>query len=350
MYLMLMSTGREAVVLKGEPQVGLTREQRLFFLGAGSIGEAMLKGMVSAQLLPPQQITVCNRAHPARLQALERHYGVHICQDKQAEIAQADILLLAVKPFDLVAALQEIAPMVSPRQLIVSVVAGASTRVIEQCLLQYPHTDLKKKETPGTAPTRSDTSHFSGTLPKRSSGFAPGAAVPVIRAMPNTSSFVQASATALCRGRQATAAHVEIASDLFSAIGTSEVVDEAHMDAVTGLSGTGPAYFYYVAEALLEAGRACGLAGETCRALLVQTMYGAAKMLQETGTEPAELRHQVTSPNGTTMAAMAVLEQGEAQQLFLQAVQRATMRASEMGQQLDASVCVTATQERSDSK
>ncbi len=291
--------------------MGLTQEQRLFFLGAGSIGEAMLKGMVSAQLLPPQQITVCNRVHPVRLQALQAHYGVHICQDKRAEIDRADILLVAVKPFDLVAALQEIAPMVSPRQLIVSVVAGASTQVIEQCL---------------------------------------GVAVPVIRAMPNTSSFVQASATALCRGRQATAEHVEIASDLFSAIGTSEVVDEADMDAITGLSGTGPAYFYYVVEALLEAGQACGLAGETCRALLVQTMYGAAKMLQETGTEPAELRRQVTSPNGTTMAAMAVLEQGAAQQLFLQAVQRATMRASEMGQQLDASISAAVVKGLSNSK
>jgi pyrroline-5-carboxylate reductase len=129
-----------------------------------------------------------------------------------------------------------------------------------------------------------------------------------------------------------------MAQDLFSAIGISVVVEEMLMDAVTGLSGTGPAYFYYVVEALLAAGQACGLPAEICRTLLIQTLHGAATMLRETGKDPGELRRQVTSPNGTTMAAIATLEEGNGSQLFLQAVQRATQRASEMGQHIETSV------------
>lgn len=279
--------------------MGLTQEQQVFFLGAGSISEAIIKGIVGARLLPPKQITVCNRVHCARLEELHKSYGVSICQDKQADIARADILVLAVKPFDLVNALQEIAPLVGSRHLLLSVVAGASTHLIERCLQ---------------------------------------VSTPVIRAMPNTSSFVQTSATAICQGQWATSHHLEIAQDLFSAIGVSVVVQEMLMDAVTGLSGTGPAYFYYVVEALLEAGQACGLPAEICRTLLIQTLHGAAAMLRETGKDPGELRRQVTSPNGTTMAAIATLEEGNGSQLFLQAVQRATQRASEMGQHIEASV------------
>jgi pyrroline-5-carboxylate reductase len=279
--------------------MGLTQEQQVFFLGAGSISEAIIKGMVGARLLPPEQITVCNRTHSARLEELQRSYGVSICQDKQADIARADILVLAVKPFDLVNALQEIAPLVSSHHLLLSVVAGASTHLIERCLQ---------------------------------------VSAPIIRVMPNTSSFVQTSATAICQGQWATSRHLEMAQDLFSAIGISVVVEEMLMDAVTGLSGTGPAYFYYVVEALLAAGQACGLPAEICRTLLIQTLHGAATMLRETGKDPGELRRQVTSPNGTTMAAIATLEEGNGSQLFLQAVQRATQRASEMGQHIETSV------------
>jgi pyrroline-5-carboxylate reductase len=277
--------------------VRLIQGQQVFFLGAGSISEAIIRGMIDAHLLPPEQITVCNRRHAARLEELQKRYGVSICLKKQEDITRANILVLAVKPDDLVNALQEIAPLVRPHHLLLSVVAGASTHLIEGCLLM---------------PT------------------------PVIRVMPNTSSSVQASATAMCPGQWATSHHLEIAQDLFAAIGISVVVEESLMDAVTGLSGTGPAYFYYVVEALLEAGQACGLPPEVCRSLLIQTLHGAATMLRETGEDPKELRHRVTSPNGTTMAAITALEEGSASQLFLHAVQRATQRASEMGQQMEA--------------
>jgi pyrroline-5-carboxylate reductase len=130
---------------------------------------------------------------------------------------------------------------------------------------------------------------------------------------------------------------MKIAHYLFSGIGISLTVQEEQMDAVTGLSGTGPAYFYYVVETLLEAGQSCGLSEEITRSLLIQTLYGSAKMLQETGLPPDELRRQVTSPNGTTMAAMKVLEESGVRQSFLQAVQRATRRAAELGRLAEGS-------------
>ncbi|HLZ58265.1 MAG TPA: pyrroline-5-carboxylate reductase [Ktedonosporobacter sp.] len=272
----------------------MLQEKRLFFLGAGSMSEAIIKGIVEAGLIAPQQIVISNRNRAARLQDLGNRYDVRICQNKEAEIAGADIIVLAMKPFDLVDALSEVSAAISARQLVISVAAGVSTAAIEQCLPE---------------------------------------GVPVIRSMPNTSSFVQASATAISQGTWATSQHIAVAQAFFSAIGISVVVAEKDLNAVTGLSGTGPAYIYYVVEALMEAGLSCGLSADTCRALLEQTVYGAAQMLRETGKDPAELRRQVTSPNGTTMAAMTVLEQGDAQRLFIHAMQRATQRAAEMGQQ-----------------
>ncbi|EFH82401.1 pyrroline-5-carboxylate reductase [Ktedonobacter racemifer] len=275
--------------------MAIQREQTLFFLGAGSMSEAMIKGIVTAGILPAEQIIISNRRHSERLAHLRETYGVRICQEKQAELAEAGMIIIAVKPFDMATALQEIAPYVTARQLVISVVAGAATETIEQ--------------------------HFHE-------------AVPVVRAMPNTSSFVQASATALCRGRWANDEHLALARQLFAAIGVAVSVEETLMDAVTGLSGTGPAYFYYVIESLMAGGLACGLSQEDCRVLMEQTVFGVAKMLQETGKDPAELRRQVTSPNGTTMAAMEVLDRGHGKQLFVQAVQRATQRSVEMGKEM----------------
>lgn len=269
---------------------------KVFFLGAGAVGEALIKGLLNAGLLSAEQIVISNRKNVARLEALQQLYGVRVSQDKREDCQQADLVILAMKPFDLPAALAEVAPVISARQIVISLAAGVSTAMIERQL---------------------------------------GLPAPVMRAMPNTSSSVQASATALCGGHWVTSAHLELAQSLFSAIGISVVVEEEQMNAVTGLSGSGPAYFYYLVEALQEAAQQCGLTAETARALLVQTIYGAARMLQESDQEPAELRRQVTSPNGTTMAGLAVLEQGGVYQLLIQTVQRATARAAEMGEQVE---------------
>ena len=269
---------------------------KVFFLGAGAVGEALIKGLLNAGLLSAEQIVISNRRNLARLEALQQIYGVRASEDKLEDCRQADLVILAMKPFDLPSALAEIAPAISARQVVISLAAGVSTAMIERQL---------------------------------------GLPVPVIRAMPNTSSSVQASATALCGGHWAASEHLELAQSIFSAIGISVVVAEEQMNAVTGLSGSGPAYFYYLVEALQEAAQQCGLPAETARTLLVQTIYGAARMLQESEQDPAELRRQVTSPNGTTMAGLAVLEQGGVYQLLIQTVQRATARAAEMGEQVE---------------
>lgn len=270
---------------------------RIFFLGAGAVCEALLKGMLSAGLVRAEQVTISNRKHGERLEELRQRYGVQVTSNKVESCREADLVVLAMKPFDLPAALQEVGDALSSRQVVISLAAGISTAMIE-----------------------------------RQSGLP----VPVIRAMPNTSSSVQASATALCGGRWATAEHLELAQRLFSAIGVSVVVEEEQMNAVTGLSGSGPAYVYYLVEALQEAAQQCGLPAETARTLLVQTIYGAARMLQESELSPADLRRQVTSPNGTTMAGLSVLEEGGVYQLLIQTVRRASERAAEMGVQVEA--------------
>lgn len=270
-------------------------KKRLFFLGAGSMAEAMVKGILAAGLFPPQQITVSNRSNTRRLYEIETAYGVNTCQSKEhkaARAAAADIIIVAVKPFDVAAALENVRLTITPHHLIISVAAGVSTTAIETYL---------------------------------------GGGVPVIRAMPNTSSFVQESATAISAGDHVSAEHMMVAQEIFSAIGTAIIVEEEQLDAVTGLSGSGPAYIYYIVEALLDAGIACGLPYETSQTLVLQTLSGAVKMLKETGKDAAELRRQVTSPNGTTMAGLQALEEGHADHLFIQAVKQATTRSIELG-------------------
>lgn len=270
-------------------------KKRLFFLGAGSMAEAMVKGILAAELFPPQQITVSNRSHTTRLYEIEAAYGVNICQSKEHKAdraATADIIIVAVKPFDVAAALENVRSAITPHHLVISVAAGVSTTAIESYL---------------------------------------GGDVPVIRAMPNTSSFVQESATAISAGHHVSVEHMMIAQEIFSAIGTAIIIGEEQLDAVTGLSGSGPAYIYYIVEALLDAGIACGLPYETSQALVLQTLSGAVKMLKETGKDAAELRRQVTSPNGTTMAGLQALEEGHADHLFIQAVKQATARSIELG-------------------
>jgi pyrroline-5-carboxylate reductase len=270
-------------------------DTEIFFLGAGALTEAMLRGLTATATVSPGRVTVSNRRQIARLHELGTRYGVRASADKLADIARAELIVLAVKPYDVTAALAEVGPALRAGQLLVSVAAGVSTQTLE--------------------------AHMP-------------AGMAVVRAMPNTSSFVQESATAICAGRHADAAALERTRGLFAAIGTVATVEETAMDAVTGLSGSGPAYIYYVTEALLAAGIAVGLSAETSRDLLLQTLQGATRMLRETGHGPAALRRQVTSPNGTTMAGIAALDERGVRDAFRLAVERATARAREMGEEL----------------
>jgi pyrroline-5-carboxylate reductase len=259
------------------------------FIGAGNIAEALLRGLLTSGVAAPDRCLIANRSSDERLARVARS-GVRTTRDRARVMKESDIIVLAVKPQDMPQALAEIAPHTRDGQLVISVAAGVTTELIE--------------------------GHLGRT--------------PVVRAMPNTGCAVGASATALCRGRWANEQHLAAARLIFQAVGQVVVVPEPLFDLVTGLSGTGPAYVYLLAEAMVEAGVRAGLSSGAARALVTQTVLGAGKMLVESGEEPATLRQHVTSPNGTTMAAMRVLDEAGFYAAVIRAVERATQRAGEL--------------------
>ncbi|SMO76051.1 pyrroline-5-carboxylate reductase [Melghirimyces algeriensis] len=271
---------------------------QICFIGAGSMAEALLSGLLNNTPTSAKHIHVINRQNQNRIQYLSKKYGIISPKDNQAAIKQADTVILAVKPKDITHALDQWGMYFHPGQRIISVVAGISIPFIENRLT-----------------TR----------------------IPVIRAMPNTSCAVAQSATALCTGTHASEKDLDTAFQIFSSIGTVVVVDEKDMDAVTGLSGSGPAYIYYLVEALEQAGIQAGLTPSIARHLTLQTLAGAAHMLMETKEEPAELRRKVTSPGGTTMAGLETLAQHHFQKSLIHAVQKAKQRSKELGKSFSPS-------------
>ena len=261
----------------------------LGLIGAGNMGEALLRGLIGTGI-PADRCVVTNRSNDARLSGVADRWGVRTTRDKARVMAEGEVIVLAVKPADMSDVLRDIAPHARSRHLVISVAAGIPLEMIEH--------------------------HLEG--------------VPAARAMPNTSTAVGASATAVCLGRWATEDHLSTVRDIFEAVGSVVVVPEPLFDAVTGLSGSGPAYVYLLAEALLEAGVRAGLSRDVALALVSQTVLGAGKMLIETGEDPATLRDRVTSPGGTTLAGLQALEEGRFQAAVWEAVARAARRAGEL--------------------
>lgn len=263
------------------------------FLGAGAIAEAIIRGMLNAGIIQPEQVLVSNRSNRERLNELAEQYGVRVARSKPhlAEVCQ--VLVLACKPKDVADLLAEVGSRCRRGQIILSLAAGISTRFIEE------------RVTDG---------------------------VMVVRSMPNTSSQVGESATAICPGRNATAEAMALVRSMLEGVGQVYEVPEEQMDAVTGLSGSGPAYVYLILEAMMQAGVEVGLPADVARALSIQTLKGAAKMVAETGTDPGVLREQVTSPNGTTAAGLQELREAGFSQALVRAVARATERSRELGQ------------------
>ncbi|HXX38010.1 MAG TPA: pyrroline-5-carboxylate reductase [bacterium] len=265
-------------------------DQLVAFVGAGNMAEALLRGLLGTGTVSPRRCIVTNKSNDARLRGFAAQWGIGTTRDKAHLMREGDVVILAVKPRDMPVVLDEIAPHATPRHLVVSVAAGVPLATIEHRLR----------------------------------------GVPVIRTMPNTSTAVNASATALCAGRWAAASHLDVARRMFGAVGRVVAVPEPLFDAVTGLSGSGPAYVYLLAEAMVDAGIRAGLDHETALHLVSQTVLGAGKMLAESGHDPAALRARVTSPNGTTMAGVRALEEGGFPAAVRDAVARATARAREL--------------------
>jgi pyrroline-5-carboxylate reductase len=270
----------------------MIRNKKIAFIGAGAMTEAILSGLLEKNKILGQNITILNKSNKTRLNYLIETYGLAKLDDPVQQVRDAEIIIFAMKPIDVEKALLKWKDIIHSEQIIISVAAGIPTLTFEKI------------------------------LPENN---------PVIRAMPNTSSAVGRSATAICTGKWANQHHLQIAEEIFAAIGIVVSVEEEMMDAVTGLSGSGPAYFYYMVEALEQAGVAAGLEPEIARTLTLQTILGAAHMLAETGKRPEQLREEVTSPGGTTMAGLKVLRDYRVNQAIIQAVLRAKERSEEMG-------------------
>lgn len=268
------------------------KRMRLGIIGCGQMGEALLRGVVSAKLVSPEQVMVSDPL-AERLATLARIYGVRTQTDNCQVAQQTELLVLAVKPQVAGELLAELGGSVGKQTLVISVITGLRLVRIEAEL---------------------------------------GGQVRVVRAVPNTPVLVGRGATAVAGGAHASAADLETAVDFFSAVGTAIVVQERHLDAVTGLSGSGPAYACVMIEALADGGVQVGLSRDVALRLAAQTLLGAAALVLETGEHPGQLKDRVASPGGTTIAGLRELEVGGVRAALINAVEAATRRAAQLGQ------------------
>lgn len=260
-------------------------------IGCGNMGRALALGLLAAGKHQPTDL-IASDADAARRQAVSQELGIEVVADNRAVVAKASVLVLAVKPQIMADVLKDLTGSLTDHHLLISIAAGVTTSVLEQQL---------------------------------------GGAVRVVRAMPNLPAIVAAGATALAPGSRATSKDVEQAQGLFESVGRTVVVSEAQMDAVTGLSGSGPAYAMLVIEGLADGGVQMGLPRSVAMLLATQTVYGAARLLLETGEHPGQLKDRVASPGGTTIAGIEALEQGGVRHTMMNAVKAATERSQQLG-------------------
>jgi pyrroline-5-carboxylate reductase len=263
---------------------------RVAVLGAGKMGGILLQAFLKENLFAADRIHA-TVGHAERALALSTQWGVDVSTNNVEAARQSDLILIGVKPFQVPDLIAEIKPALTPAKTLVSFAASVKTRAIEE---------------------------------------AAGIDIAVIRAMPNTPSALGAGVAALCRGRFVNDAQMELAVRMFETVGRTVLLDEKHMDAVTGLSGSGPAYLYIIIEALAEAGVKVGLPRDIATQLAAQTAYGAAKMVLETGYHPALLKDAVTTPAGCTIDGILELEEGGLRVTLIKAVMRATERARQL--------------------
>jgi len=257
---------------------------------------ALIKGLLHANVVPPGKI-IASDVKAERLKQLTKDHGIRTTLDNHALVKEADVLVLAVKPQVVDKVLAQIGKDVHKGQLVISVAAGVPIAPIE------------------------------ARLP---------AGVKVVRAMPNTPATALAGATAIAAGEHAGDEEVEVARALFEAVGRVVVLDEVLLDAVTGLSGSGPAYVMLIIEALADGGVKVGLHRDTALLLAAQTVFGAAKLLLDTGEHPGRLKDMVTSPGGTAIVGLHTLESGALRKTLIDAVEAATLRSAQLGAEMTA--------------
>lgn len=267
-------------------------KDKVGFIGIGNMGEALIRGILKAKVLSPRNVYASDTRDP-RLKELQENHGITTLSDNKELVLKARIIVLAVKPQNMEEVLKEIAPAIKEEHLVISIAAGITASYIAK--------------------------HFEQK-------------VPIVRVMPNTPALIQEGASALAAGKNVSRSDLESAQRIFDSVGKTVVVDESLMDAVTGLSGSGPAYFFLFIEVLTDAGSKLGLSRSVAQLLATQTCLGAAKMILETGKEPAALRDMVASKGGTTFSGLKAMEAGGLRKALMDGVEAATRRSKELGQ------------------
>ncbi|WP_099158946.1 pyrroline-5-carboxylate reductase [Virgibacillus ndiopensis] len=265
---------------------------KISFIGAGSMAESIIAGILQKQVLTRRQIFVTNRNNHERLANLQYRFNINGTTDKKHVIDQADLIILSTKPYDIEEAIESIKTYIQPNQLIVSVAAGISTEFIVEKM------DME---------------------------------IPVVRVMPNTSASIGFSATAIAGGKNAKQEHIDLVDTLFKTIGTTTIVAEQDMHTITSISGSGPAYIYYLVEAMEQAAVEAGLDKGVAKSLITQTVVGAGEMLRKSQDPVPVLREKITSPGGTTQAAIETLDANDFQQAIIKCVNSARERSINLG-------------------
>jgi pyrroline-5-carboxylate reductase len=267
--------------------------KKIVFVGGGNMGEALVAGLLRSGHWKPSQITVCD-IRPDQLAVLRSRYKIHVSTDNRREVSAADITLLAVKPQQMMSVLMDLAPVLRKSQLVLSIAAGIPTRRIEKCLAR---------------------------------------SVPVIRIMPNTPALISQGMAAISLGRSARSTHERLARSIMETVGNVVTVPEKRMDAVTAVSGSGPAYVFYLAEAMRDAGVELGLPPAVADQLVRQTLKGAGALLAQSQDEAHTLRQRVTSPGGTTEAALKIMEKANVRTIVSKALKGAAERSRQLSQE-----------------
>jgi pyrroline-5-carboxylate reductase len=267
------------------------------FIGTGNMAEALIRGLLNAGVAEKDQV-IGSDPREERCAEIGGRYGIRVVADNLEVAKQADILVLSVKPQAMAKVLDQVGKTIHPHALVISIAAGIPLAAIEAKLPQAR----------------------------------------VIRTMPNTPALVGAGATAIAAGGHATDEDLRAAKRIFDSVGTTVILDEAQMDAVTGLSGSGPAYIFLIIEALSDAGVKVGLSRYNALALAAQTVLGSAKLLIETKEHPGQLKDMVTSPGGTAIAGLHTLEAGGLRTTLMDAVEAATRRSRELGEMAAAAL------------
>ncbi|MFW6115175.1 MAG: pyrroline-5-carboxylate reductase [Thermodesulfobacteriota bacterium] len=272
----------------------MLRDKKIGVIGTGNMGEALISGLVGSRSSTPENI-ICSDIKKDKLKPIQETYTVRTSASNLEVVKESEIIIYAIKPQIMASILRETAPYLDKSKLAISIAAGVPLEAIETCL------DKEAR---------------------------------VVRVMPNIPASVKEGATAIAAGKHALKNDLKLAKAIFDSVGKTVILEENLMDAITGLSGSGPAYIFLIVDALADAGVKMGLSREDALFLSAQTVLGAAKLLMVTNEHPGRLKDKVTSPGGTAIAALHTLEEGGLRTTLINAVEVATKRSRELGEMM----------------